>query len=107
MDGGGGTAGDDAPCTDRMTTRSVCLRVLMAVLAGCGAARSGTSATPVSPGTSLEGAPGPDPGSPPAPEGDVRALVTEVLAPQLCPRLLGSFLGLPGEGEARGPAAGT
>lgn len=37
---------------------------------------------------------------------ELTALLTEVLTPQLCPRLLGSYLGLPGEGEARGPAAG-
>ena len=37
---------------------------------------------------------------------EIGALLTEVLTPQLCPRLLGSYIGLPGEGEARGPAAG-
>lgn len=41
-------------------------------------------------------------------DDEVRALVTEALTPQLCPRLTGSFLGLPGEGGASsGPAAGT
>lgn len=41
-------------------------------------------------------------------DGDeVRALVTEALTPQLCPRLIGSFLGLPGESDLRGPASGT
>lgn len=43
----------------------------------------------------------------PASDAEVRALITEVLTPQLCPKLLGSFIGLPGEGTARGPAAGT
>ena len=42
-----------------------------------------------------------------ASDADLRALVTEALTPQLCPKLLGSFLGLPGEGDAHGPAAGT
>ncbi len=40
-------------------------------------------------------------------DAEVRALVSEALAPQLCPRLLGSFLGLPGESALTGPAAGT
>ena len=40
-------------------------------------------------------------------DSDVRALVTELLTPQLCPKLVGSFIGLPGEGSATGPAAGT
>jgi hypothetical protein len=39
-------------------------------------------------------------------EADVRALLTEALTPQLCPKLLGSYVGLSGEGNARGPAAG-
>lgn len=39
---------------------------------------------------------------------EVRALVTEVLTPQLCPRLVGSFLGLPADGgPSSGPSAGT
>lgn len=38
---------------------------------------------------------------------EVRALLTEALTPQLCPKLLGSFLGLPGESSLRGPASGT
>lgn len=42
-----------------------------------------------------------------AADADVRALVTELLTPQLCPKLIGSFIGLPGEGSATGPAAGT
>lgn len=42
-----------------------------------------------------------------ADQDEVRALLTEALTPQLCPRLLGSFLGLPGESDLRGPAAGT
>ncbi len=46
-----------------------------------------------------------------APEGDVpdeelRALVTDVIAPQLCPRLVGAFVGLPGDETAEGAAAG-
>lgn len=40
-------------------------------------------------------------------QDEVRALLTEALTPQLCPRLLGSFLGLPGESDLRGPASGT
>ncbi len=40
-------------------------------------------------------------------DDEVRALVTQALTPQMCPRLLGSFIGLPGEGTASGPAAGT
>lgn len=40
-------------------------------------------------------------------DDEVRALVTQALTPQMCPRLLGSFIGLPGEGTATGPAAGT
>jgi hypothetical protein len=48
---------------------------------------------------------GEDAGGAPLDE-EVRALLVEVLTPQLCPRLLGSYIGLPGEGEARGPAAG-
>jgi hypothetical protein len=39
-------------------------------------------------------------------DDEVRALLVEVLTPQLCPRLLGSYIGLPGDDEARGPAAG-
>ncbi|MBI5515168.1 MAG: hypothetical protein HY909_15435 [Deltaproteobacteria bacterium] len=42
-----------------------------------------------------------------ATEDELTALVSEVLTPQLCPRLRGSWLGLPGEGDVRGPAAGT
>lgn len=40
-------------------------------------------------------------------DADLRALLTEALTPRLCPRLLNSFVGLPGEGTASGPAAGT
>ncbi|MFO0626780.1 MAG: hypothetical protein U0325_14290 [Polyangiales bacterium] len=49
------------------------------------------------------------PGTAPSSDGqdEVRALLTEALTPQLCPRLLGSFLGLPGESDLRGPASGT
>ncbi len=75
--------------------------------------------------TACSGAPGGSsaaPGaSPPPPAGgehvatggagagdeDVRALLTEALTPQMCPRLLGSYVGLSGEGSATGPAAGT
>jgi hypothetical protein len=39
-------------------------------------------------------------------DAELVALLTEVLTPQLCPRLLGSYVGLPGEGGATGPAAG-
>ena len=42
-----------------------------------------------------------------SPDAELRAMVTEALTPQLCPKLLGSFVGLPGEGDARGPAAGA
>ena len=38
---------------------------------------------------------------------ELRALLTETLTPQLCPKLLGSYVGLSGEGNARGPAAGN
>jgi hypothetical protein len=39
-------------------------------------------------------------------DAELAALLAEVLTPQLCPRLLGSYVGLPGEGGATGPAAG-
>lgn len=73
---------------------------------GCGAVQpGGAQATTASAGRSSSGPP-PD-GNPGEASDEVRALVTEALTPQLCPRLLGSFIGLPGPGEARGPAAGT
>jgi hypothetical protein len=43
----------------------------------------------------------------PGPDAELRAMVTEALTPQLCPKLLGSYVGLPGESDARGPAAGA
>jgi hypothetical protein len=42
-----------------------------------------------------------------APDAELRAMVTEALTPQLCPKLLGSYVGLPGESDARGLAAGA
>lgn len=48
--------------------------------------------------------PEPEPTTPSDPE--IVALVTEALTPQLCPKLQGSYLGLPGEGGATGTAAG-
>lgn len=47
------------------------------------------------------------PGDAEALDAEVRALVTETLTPQLCPRLLGAWVGLPGESNLRGRAAGT
>lgn len=38
---------------------------------------------------------------------DVESLATDVIAPQICPHLIGSFVGLPGNEEAAGRAAGT
>ncbi len=46
------------------------------------------------------------PGEAGARDAELAALLTEVLTPQLCPRLLGSYVGLPGEGGETGPAAG-
>jgi len=43
----------------------------------------------------------------PGPDAELRAMVTEALTPQLCPKLLGSYVGLPGESDARGPASGA
>jgi hypothetical protein len=45
--------------------------------------------------------------SPAAMDDEVRTLITHALTPQMCPRMLGTFLGLPGEGSASGPAAGA
>lgn len=92
----------------------VILPLLLVIFAGCGLIHSSssssanTSATPPTtgtpPATSSGAASTPASG---AGDAEVRALVTEALTPQMCPRLLGSFIGLPGEGTARGPAAGT
>ena len=62
---------------------------------------------PTTPGPAPVATPTPPPAPEPASDADLRALVTEALTPQLCPKLLGAFLGLPGEGDAHGPAAGT
>lgn len=39
--------------------------------------------------------------------GDVSVLLVDVIAPHLCRSLRGSFVGLPGEGGASGPASGS
>ncbi len=80
-------------------------------LVGCGggtATATATTANTASANTATAGGSG---GEAPvsdatAHDDEVAALLTEVLTPQLCPRLLGSYIGLPGEGDAHGPAAG-
>ncbi len=91
-----------------MSLRSLSLTALAITVAGCaGMGAAGGSTTPTSGGqASLAGDAG---GAPPPTNVDpeLRALVTDVIAPQLCPRLVGSFVGLPGDEVAEGAAAGT
>lgn len=77
--------------------------LMCALLAACGGASpsSPTTAEPAAPITS------PPSGAPMESSAEVTALLRDVLVPAMCPKLLGSFIGLPGEGDARGPAAGT
>jgi hypothetical protein len=74
---------------------------------GCGAAGVQVAGAPSGGQIGLAG----DAGGAPEPSGDasaeVRALATDVIAPELCPRLLGSFIGLPGDESAPGAEAGT
>lgn len=68
---------------------------------------SGSKATRVEP-TEVSSSPrSSGSGSGSASDAEIRALVTEVLSPQLCPKLIGAFIGLPGESNVRGPSAGT
>lgn len=75
--------------------------VLVAACASAAPPPANTSASTAAPSSTGAAA------SPAESQDEVRALLTEALTPQLCPRLLGSFLGLPGESDLRGPASGT
>lgn len=79
--------------------------MVVCVVAGCGMFGGGgnaaTSTTP-SPAPTSSGTT-----ATPSADAELRAMVTEALTPQLCPKLIGSYLGLPGESDARGPASGT
>lgn len=77
---------------------------------GCGlmgGGGGGAGATTPANVPSTTGAPTSGGAAAPGPDAELRAMVTEALTPQLCPKLLGSYVGLPGESDARGPAAGA
>jgi hypothetical protein len=80
-------------------------------LTGCGLLGGSSATTPTaSPTSTGASATGTSTATAPAPapvDDEVRTLVTHALTPQMCPRMLGSFIGLPGEGNASGPAAGA
>lgn len=83
--------------------------VPLAALSGCLGSASGNAVTApatVTPASSGSATTTPTPANASG-DDEVRALVTQALTPQMCPRLLNSFIGLPGEGTATGPAAGT
>jgi hypothetical protein len=81
--------------------------VPLVLLSGCGLL-GGPAATPPTTASATAQPPSPAATPPAAPVDDeVRALITSALTPQMCPRMLGSFIGLPGEGSASGPAAGA
>ncbi len=93
--------------TSASMNKRVCFgaAVMVCAVGGCGMFGQGGATTP---------APSPSPTSgsaaasaSPSADAELRAMVTEALTPQLCPKLLGSYLGLPGESDARGPASGT
>jgi hypothetical protein len=86
------------------------LLLSLPALASCGLLQSNTPSPSPSPSTNSGSAASETPStsaSAPTADEEVRALVTQALTPQMCPRLLNSFIGLPGEGSATDPAAGT
>jgi hypothetical protein len=92
----------------RVRKLDLILGVSILALAGCGGVGGMQVASVPSGGqVGLAG----DAGGEPDPSGDegaeVQALATDVIAPQLCPQLLGSFVGLPGDESAPGAEAGT
>lgn len=91
----------------RVRTFKRCLAFGLLVLAGCGGSMAETDSTlPVDAQGGLAGeAASSRPNEPD--DDELRAFVTDVIAPQLCPRLVGSFVGLPGEETAEGAAAGA
>jgi hypothetical protein len=94
--------------TPIMHRTPTCL-ALFALVAPLGCGLFGGAAAPAQPAAASSGA-ATQPttaGGSAAADDEVRALVTQALTPQMCPRLLNSFIGLPGEGSATGPAAGA
>ncbi len=95
-----------SPMNKRVWKQSI---VLAWMTAGCGLMGGGGGGVGAATPTNLAptaGAPTSG-GTAVSPDAELRAMVTEALSPQLCPKLLGSFVGLPGESDARGPAAGA
>jgi len=74
--------------------------LVVSALVACGAA---APPTPASVPTPIAAAPA----ATSAANVEVSALLVDLLAPQLCARLIGSYIGLPGDGAAAGPAAGA
>lgn len=72
---------------------------------GCGMFGQGNGAT--TPATTTPAASSGAASASTGADAELRAMVTEALTPQLCPKLIGSYLGLPGESDAHGPASGT
>ncbi len=93
-----------------LRTRTLLTLASLSLPLGCAAPATTGNPAPAPPSTSggaSTAAPSNAGAATTAADDEVRALVTQALTPQMCPRLLNSFIGLPGEGSATGPAAGT
>ncbi len=110
-DGVSRRAASDTLPRPNVTPRSPSITAVLALtasIAGCLTGGPSTSANdPPTTSNTTSGSTSTPQTSSGAVDDEVRALVTQALTPQMCPRLLNSFIGLPGEGSATGPAAGT
>lgn len=91
--------------------RRASLLFFAALSTGCGLFRSSTSPASSTAASTRQTTDQQEPGGGSHISGgdtdEVTALLAQTLTPRLCPTVLGTFVGLPGEGTAEGPAAGA